>query len=96
MATASASSDNAYFALLSVVAQSCLQVALIAVLGYILARKKIINASVRRSLNKLNNNVFTPCLLCSKIAFSLTPSKLAELWVVPIGFVVRISLPAAT
>lgn len=45
--------QNTYVALVVVVAESCIEVALISVLGYILARRGVITNSVRKSLNKL-------------------------------------------
>lgn len=38
------------------------------------------------SLPAVNTSLFTPCLLFNKVAFSLTPDKLAELYIIPIGF----------
>jgi auxin efflux carrier family protein len=32
--------------------------------------------------------LFTPALLFSKVAFTLSPAKLADLYIVPIGFVI--------
>ena len=57
------------------------------VVGYILARKGILSGTVRKSINRLNVAIFTPSLLFSKVAFSLTREKLADLWIVPLGFV---------
>ncbi|TFY65837.1 hypothetical protein EVG20_g5251 [Dentipellis fragilis] len=37
-------------------------------------------------LNVINIALFTPCLLFSKVAFTLTPDKLKELWVIPLFF----------
>lgn len=31
---------------------------------------------------------FTPALMFSKVAFSLTPEKLADLWIIPVLFVI--------
>jgi len=39
-------------------------------------------------INKLNVSFFTPALLFSKVAFTLNPARLAELYIVPIGFVI--------
>ncbi|KAF8327967.1 membrane transport protein-domain-containing protein [Cantharellus anzutake] len=38
-------------------------------------------------MNAINIGLFTPCLLFSKVASSLTPQKLKELWIIPIIFV---------
>lgn len=34
-------------------------------------------------------SLMTPALLFSKVAFSLTPSKLKEMWIIPLGSVFR-------
>lgn len=39
-------------------------------------------------LNKVNVTLFTPCLLFSKVAFTLTPDKLQELSIIPVGFAI--------
>ncbi|KAI0295625.1 membrane transport protein-domain-containing protein [Multifurca ochricompacta] len=41
----------------------------------------------KHKLNVINVNFFTPCLLFSKVAFSLSSDKLRELWIIPIFFV---------
>jgi predicted permease len=38
-------------------------------------------------LNRVNVSLFTPALLFGKVAFSLTPEKLLDLYLIPIGFV---------
>lgn len=38
-------------------------------------------------LNRVNVSLFTPALLFGKVAFSLTPEKLLDLWMIPIGFI---------
>ena len=40
-------------------------------------------------------SLFTPALLFSKVAFSLTPEKLADLYIIPIGFVLITCFSAA-
>lgn len=47
------------------------------------------------SLSPVNTSLFTPCLLFNKVAFSLTPDKLAELYIIPIGFVLVSCFSAA-
>ncbi|SCZ98535.1 BZ3500_MvSof-1268-A1-R1_Chr3-1g05448 [Microbotryum saponariae] len=56
--------------------------------GWILAKKGIVDDKAKKILNKLNVSLFTPALLFSKVAFSLTPDKLADLIIIPIGFVI--------
>jgi len=54
----------------------------------LLAKKGILDKKTQKQLNRVNVSLFTPCLLFSKVAFSLTPSKLKELWIIPILFAV--------
>ncbi|KAI9509304.1 auxin efflux carrier [Russula earlei] len=65
---------------------SIIQVTLVCVSGYILARRGILDKPTQKQLNALNVNFFTPCLLFSKVAFFLSPAKLKELWIIPISF----------
>ncbi|KAH9973772.1 membrane transport protein-domain-containing protein [Lactifluus volemus] len=65
---------------------SIVQVILVCISGYVLARRGIIDKPTQRQLNIINVNFFTPCLLFSKVAFFLSPAKLAELWIIPIFF----------
>lgn len=74
--------------LLITVAQSIIEVFLVSLVGYFLARRGILSSNVRKSINRLNVSLFTPALLFSKVAFSLTPDKLADLVIIPIGFAI--------
>jgi predicted permease len=65
---------------------SIIQVILVCLSGYVLARRGIIDKSTQKQLNVINVNFFTPCLLFSKVAFFLSPAKLRELWIIPIFF----------
>ncbi|GAA6011871.1 hypothetical protein JCM10207_003411, partial [Rhodosporidiobolus poonsookiae] len=71
--------DNPLPTLIGVVIESILEVFFLCLVGWILAHKGI-------TLNKINTSLFTPCLLFNKVAFSLTPDKLVELWIIPVGF----------
>jgi len=74
--------------LLQTVFESILEVFILCLAGYILARKGILDRKTQKQLNKLNVSLFTPSLLFSKVAFFLSPAKLRELWIIPIFFVV--------
>ncbi|OSX61260.1 hypothetical protein POSPLADRAFT_1182402 [Postia placenta MAD-698-R-SB12] len=74
--------------LLQVVFDSILEVFLICVAGYILARTGVLDRKTQKQINRLNVSLFTPSLLFSKVAFFLSPAKLRELWIIPIFFVV--------
>ncbi|PSS03520.1 hypothetical protein PHLCEN_2v3972, partial [Hermanssonia centrifuga] len=67
---------------------SILEVFLLCLAGYILARKGILDRPTQKQLNRINVSLFTPSLLFSKVAFFLSPAKLRELWIIPIFFIV--------
>ncbi|POY75757.1 hypothetical protein BMF94_1167 [Rhodotorula taiwanensis] len=73
--------------LIGVVVESIVEVAILCAVGWYLAKRGIVDAKAKKTLNKINTSLFTPCLLFNKVAFSLTPDKLAELYIIPIGFV---------
>jgi predicted permease len=56
--------------------------------GWLLSKKGILNRSVQKSLSAVNLNLFTPCLIFSKLASSLNLSVLADLWAMPLLFAV--------
>ncbi|WFC94128.1 hypothetical protein MBRA1_000760 [Malassezia brasiliensis] len=80
--------------LVSVTLASILQVVVMCLAGYILARRGVLDKKTQTKLNKLNVSILTPALLFSKVAFSLTPERLTELAIVPLGFVI-VSLVSA-
>ncbi|KAI5118167.1 hypothetical protein M0805_005789 [Coniferiporia weirii] len=78
--------------LLRTVFEAILEVFLLCLAGYLLSRKGILDKRTQKQMNRLNVSLFTPCLLFSKIAFSLSPAKLRELWIIPIFFVLVTSV----
>lgn len=80
--------SDTFLPLLQTVFTSILEVFLLCCAGYILARRGILDKKTQKQLNRLNVSLFTPSLLFSKVAFFLSPAKLAELWIIPIFFVV--------
>ena len=64
-----------------------LQSVFVCLIGYLMANVGVLDKRMQGKLNKLNVSVFTPALLFSKVAFYLTPERLSELAIVPIGFV---------
>jgi predicted permease len=44
----------------------------------------VTDKATQRKLNIINVSLFTPALLFSKVAFSLTPAKLKEMWIIPV------------
>ncbi|WFD29671.1 hypothetical protein MSPP1_000681 [Malassezia sp. CBS 17886] len=70
--------------LVGVTLSSILQVFVVCGVGYALALQGILD----KRTQALNVSIFTPALLFSKVAFSLTPERLSQLVIVPFGFVV--------
>ncbi|KAI9433477.1 auxin efflux carrier [Lactarius indigo] len=74
------------WSLFQTVCSSIAQVILVSISGYYLSWRGLLDKRTQKQLNVINVNFFTPCLLFSKVAFSLSPDKLRELWVIPIFF----------
>ncbi|KAH9836106.1 auxin efflux carrier [Rhodofomes roseus] len=74
--------------LVLVVLESIIEVFIITFAGYILAVQGILDKKTQKQLNRVNVSIFTPALLFGKVAFFLTPAKLAQLWVIPVFFVI--------
>ncbi|KAI0268517.1 auxin efflux carrier [Russula aff. rugulosa BPL654] len=66
---------------------SIIQVVLVCCAGYILTLRGILDKATQGQLNALNVNFFTPCLLFSKVAFSLSADEFRELWIIPLFFI---------
>ncbi|CAE6437332.1 unnamed protein product [Rhizoctonia solani] len=64
-----------------------LEVFILCFAGWVLARVGILDRKTQKQLNRLNVSLFTPSLLFNKVAFSLSPEKLQELWIIPIFFI---------
>ncbi|KAN0059741.1 hypothetical protein ACQY0O_008314 [Thecaphora frezii] len=76
------------WSLVKVTASSILEVVILSFVGYVLARRGVIDKKTQTKINKLNVSFFTPALLFSKVAFTLNPARLAELIIVPLGWVI--------
>lgn len=81
-------SQSPILGLVKVTAESIAEVIILSSVGYILARQGILDKKTQTKINKLNVSFFTPALLFSKVAFTLNPARLAELIIVPAGFVI--------
>jgi predicted permease len=81
-------SQSPIIGLVKVTAESIAEVIILSSVGYILARQGVLDKKTQTKINKLNVSFFTPSLLFSKVAFTLNPARLAELIIVPAGFVI--------
>ncbi|WVF70146.1 hypothetical protein IAT40_004934 [Kwoniella sp. CBS 6097] len=81
--------------LLITVFESIVEVFILCLAGYVLSKAGVTDKATQRKLNVINVSLFTPALLFSKVAYSLTPAKLKEMWIIPLGFVIVTGLSAA-
>ncbi|CCG84176.1 protein of unknown function [Taphrina deformans PYCC 5710] len=67
--------------------ESILEVVMLSAGGYVLAKRKTLSKDSQKTISNLNMNLFTPCLVASKLAGSLSTDQLKDLWLLPITFV---------
>ncbi|KAI5954499.1 hypothetical protein KGF54_002274 [Candida jiufengensis] len=68
--------------------EAVLQVVIICFAGFISAKSGVLNTQGQKVLGSLNVDLFTPCLIFSKLAKSLSLSKLIDLIIIPIFYAV--------
>ncbi|ANB14597.1 hypothetical protein AWJ20_2202 [Sugiyamaella lignohabitans] len=68
--------------------QAVSQTVIICLFGYFAARAKILTPAVQRQVSMLNVQIFTPCLIFSKLASSLSLSALVDIAIIPVLFVI--------
>lgn len=69
--------------------EAVMEVVCVSLPGYVIARMGQFDAESQKFLANLNTQLFTPCLIFTKLASQLTAEKLSELAVIPIIFVVQ-------
>ncbi|RAR11867.1 kinase-like protein [Stemphylium lycopersici] len=69
--------------------EAVMEVVCVSAPGYIVARMGQFDAESQKFLANLNTQLFTPCLIFTKLASQLTAEKLAELAVIPVIFIVQ-------
>ncbi|KAI9741778.1 MAG: hypothetical protein M1834_000164 [Cirrosporium novae-zelandiae] len=84
------SSHPSFGHLILLVFEAVLEVVCVSLPGYIIARQGMFDAEMQKFVANLNVQLFTPCLIFTKLASQLTAGKLAELGVIPFIFVVQI------
>ncbi|KAI5962226.1 uncharacterized protein KGF55_003302 [Candida pseudojiufengensis] len=68
--------------------EAVLEVIIICFAGFIAAKTGLLNTKGQKILSSLNVDLFTPCLIFSKLASSLSLSKLIDIIIIPIFFTV--------
>ncbi|KAF9695337.1 hypothetical protein EKO04_006451 [Ascochyta lentis] len=69
--------------------EAVMEVVCVSLPGYIIARMGQFDAESQKFLANLNTQLFTPCLIFTKLASQLTAEKLGELAVIPVIFVAQ-------
>ncbi|KAI5817284.1 auxin efflux carrier [Pyronema omphalodes] len=72
--------------------EAVMEVVCVALPGYILARMGAFSVENQKFVSNLNMSLFTPCLIFIKLASQLTLSKIAELGVIPVLFVIMTAI----
>ncbi|KAI5783651.1 auxin efflux carrier [Geopyxis carbonaria] len=73
--------------LMLLVFEAVMEVVCVSLPGYIIARMGMFDTENQKFVANLNVNLFTPCLIFTKLASQLTLAKIAELAVIPVIFV---------
>lgn len=68
--------------------QAVAQTIIICLFGYFAARAKLLTPAVQKQVSALNVQIFTPCLIFSKLASSLSLSALVDIAIIPVLFVI--------
>ena len=75
-----------YFDISYLTFEAVLEVVIICFAGFLAAKTGLLNTQGQKLLSSLNVDLFTPCLIFSKLASSLSLSKLIDLAIIPIFF----------
>lgn len=75
--------------LILLVFEAVMEVVCVSLPGYIIARMGAFDADKQKFLANLNVQLFTPCLIFTKLASQLNADKLADLGVIPVIFVIQ-------
>ncbi|KAF1950078.1 kinase-like protein [Byssothecium circinans] len=70
--------------------EAVMEVVCVSLPGYIVARMGMFDANAQKFVANLNTQLFTPCLIFTKLASQLSADKLVELGVIPVIFLVQL------
>ncbi|GAB7341895.1 hypothetical protein MBLNU457_g0205t2 [Dothideomycetes sp. NU457] len=83
------SQHPAFGHLILLVFEAVLEVVCVSLPGYIVARQGMFDADAQKFVANLNVQLFTPCLVFTKLASQLNANKLIELAIIPVIFVAQ-------
>ena len=81
-------SPLSYFDISFLTFEAVLEVVIICFAGFIAAKSGLLTTQGQKSLSALNVDLFTPCLIFSKLASNLSLSKLIEIIIIPIFYAI--------
>ncbi|KAK8178096.1 auxin efflux carrier superfamily protein-like protein [Phyllosticta citrichinensis] len=82
------SSHPNFLHLTLLVFEAVMEVVCVSLPGYIVARQGMFDANAQKLVANLNVQLFTPCLIFTKLASQLTADKLVDLAIIPVIFVI--------
>ncbi|RMZ90504.1 hypothetical protein DV736_g2277, partial [Chaetothyriales sp. CBS 134916] len=83
------SSHPSFGHLMLLVFEAVLEVVCVSAPGYLVARQGMFDSESQKFLANINVQLFTPCLIFTKLASQLTAEKLADLAIIPVIFIVQ-------
>ncbi|KAK6456411.1 auxin efflux carrier [Scheffersomyces xylosifermentans] len=66
--------------------EAIIEVVIICFAGFICAKTGLLNSNAQKVLSQLNVDLFTPCLVFTKLAPSLSFSKMADIVIIPVFY----------
>lgn len=79
-------SSISYLGLVSLTFQATLQTVVVCLFGFFSAKAGLLPPAAQRYISQLNVQVFTPCLIFTKLASSLSLEALVDISVIPVFF----------
>ncbi|RMZ76495.1 hypothetical protein DV738_g4953, partial [Chaetothyriales sp. CBS 135597] len=83
------SSHPSFGHLTLLVFEAVLEVVCVSAPGYLVARQGMFDSESQKFLANLNVQLFTPCLVFTKLASQLSAEKLGELAIIPVIFIIQ-------
>ena len=87
--------DLSFLSIAFLTFEAVLEVVLICFAGFIAARVGLLNVAAQKVISLLNVDLFTPCLVFSKLAPSLSFQRMADIIIIPIFYAVSTAISFA-
>lgn len=90
--TTSSTGNLSLFDITRLTFEAVLQVVMICLAGFLAARSGLLNTNGQKVISSLNVDLFTPCLVFSKLAPSLSFKKMLDIIIIPIFYALSTSI----